>query len=308
MTPIHSLGYVAFQSPRADEWPRFATEVFGLESEQDESGAVNLRWDDRMYRMRIVPGPDDRLLHLGWETSNRLDFAAAIDDLRGKGVEVVEEPAELADARRVSALASFSDPFGVRHELFWGPGHMDRTFRGQRATSSFITGDQGLGHAVLIVPDLEIASQFYEGTLGFKCSDIVDVGIGPMAFLRCNPRHHSLAIWGIPGSLGLNHVMVESTDIDDVGRAYDLAQRSEYEISASLGRHAGDEQLSFYTRTPSGFDLEFGADSLVIDDDDAWSMRRIDRRWGNRSEIWGHQFRPLPPQSSVHAYPAEAHQ
>ncbi|WP_084127479.1 VOC family protein [Demequina sp. NBRC 110054] len=305
MTRIHSLGYVGFQSPQVAEWLPFANDVFGLECDLDESGAAQIRWDDRMYRMRIVPGEDDRLLYLGWETGNRLDFAAVIEDLRGKGVEVVDESPELADERRVSALASFSDPFGVRHEVFYGQGHMDRTFRGQRATSSFITGDQGLGHAVLIVPDMEEASRFYEDTLGFKCSDVVDVGLGPMAFLRCNPRHHSLAIWGIPGALGLNHVMVESTDIDDVGRAYDLAQRSEYEISASLGRHAGDEQLSFYTRTPSGFDLEFGADSLVIDDDDAWTMRRLDRRWGNRSEIWGHQFRPLPPQSSVHPYPAE---
>ncbi len=305
MTRIHSLGYVGFQSPNVDEWPRFATDVFGLECSREDSGAVRIRWDDRMYRMRIEPGDEDRLLHLGWETSDRLDFAAVKEDLRARGVEVVDEPAELADARQVTALASFTDPFGVRQELFYGPGHLDRTFRGQRATSSFITGDQGLGHAVLIVPDLEIASRFYQDTLGFKCSDVVDVGMGPMAFLRCNPRHHSLAIWAIPGSLGLNHVMVESTDIDDVGRAYDLALQSDYEISASLGRHAGDEQLSFYTRTPSGFDLEFGADSLVIDDDDAWTMRRIDRRWGNRSEIWGHQFRPLPPQSSVYPYPAE---
>ncbi|GAA1705379.1 VOC family protein [Microbacterium sediminicola] len=303
MTRIHSLGYVGIQTPRVDEWPAFATDVFGLECTREESGSVRIRWDDRMYRMEIAPGEDDRILYLGWETSNRTDYEAVISELREKGVEVVEEPAELADTRCVTELASFVDPFGIRQELFYGPGHLDRTFRGQRATSSFITGDQGLGHAVLIVPDMAVASHFYEDILGFKCSDVVDVGIGPMAFLRCNPRHHSLAIWAIPGSLGLNHIMVESTDIDDVGRAYDLALASDYEISATLGRHAGDEQLSFYTRTPSGFDLEFGADSLVIHDDDAWTMRRIDRKWGNRSEIWGHKFRPLPPQSAVHAYP-----
>ena len=303
MAKIHSLGYLGFQSPRAAEWPPFVEDIFGLETTTDDSGTVRVRWDDRLYRLEIVPGDEDRLLYFGWETSSRGDYLAMIEQLRGRGIEVTEEPAELAEERRVSACASFVDPFGIRQELFYGQGHSDRTFRGQRATSSFITGSQGLGHAVLVVPELETASAFYEDILGFTCSDIVDVGLGPMAFLRCNPRHHSIAIWAIPGSLGLNHVMIESTTIDDVGRAYDLALASDHEISASLGRHAGDEQLSFYTRTPSGFDLEFGADSLVIEDDDAWTMRRIERKWGNRSEIWGHQFRPLPPQTSVHAYP-----
>lgn len=301
MAQIHSLGYIGFESPRTAEWPRFASELFGLESHVDEAGTVWLRWDDRLYRMQISPGAEDRLLHLGWETSNRTEFDAFIAHLRDNGVAVLEEP-ELADERRVSGLASFTDPFGIRQELFYGQGHNDRSFKGGRATSGFSTGEQGLGHAVMIVPDFEEASRFYEGIMGFKCSDTVDVGFGTMAFLRCNPRHHSIAIMEVQGSLGLQHVMIESTDENDVGRAYDLVQASEYDVSATLGRHAGDEQLSFYTRSPSGFDLEFGADSVSINNDDAWTMRRLDRSWGIRTEIWGHHFVPLAPQTSVHPY------
>lgn len=305
MAKIHSLGYVAVQSANTAEWPAFAETVFGLETTVSSDGTVTVRWDDRVHRLRISPGPDDRLLHLGWETSDATEFSGFVDHLRSRGVEVTEEPEALAAQRQVTGLASFTDPFGIRQELFYGQGHSDKTFRGQRATSRFVTGDQGLGHVVIIIPDLAAGMAFYEGTLGLRCSDMVDIGPGRMAFLRSNRRHHSLAIWGVPGLLGLNHLMIESASLDDVGRAYDLAQKGEYPISVSLGRHAGDEQISFYTRTPGGWDLEFGHGSVVIEDEDAWTMRRINSAWGSKTELWGHHFRPLDPQSSVHPYPAE---
>ncbi|HBZ72441.1 MAG TPA: glyoxalase, partial [Deltaproteobacteria bacterium] len=59
------------------------------------------------------------------------------------------------------------DPFGFRHELAWGQLARPSSFRPGRAISGFVTGRGGLGHAVLIVPDLERAQAFYTGVLGF---------------------------------------------------------------------------------------------------------------------------------------------
>ena len=50
-----------------------------------------------------------------------------------------------------------------------------------------------------------------------------------------------------------------------------------------IGRHPNDRMLSFYSRSPSGFDVEFGCGGTVIDDD-TWAVQEI-----SRASLWGHQ-------------------
>jgi 3,4-dihydroxy-9,10-secoandrosta-1,3,5(10)-triene-9,17-dione 4,5-dioxygenase len=42
--------------------------------------------------------------------------------------------------------------------------------------------------------------------------------------------------------------------------------------------------LSFYMKTPSGFDIEFGCEGLEVDDDD-WVARE-----STAVSLWGHDF------------------
>jgi extradiol dioxygenase len=301
MIRIHSLGYVGYESPRSEDWRDFGP-VFGLEVENGPAGAVNLRWDDRPYRLRVIPGELDRIAYLGWEAPNTAAFDEISAGLAALGYPPQDESAELASDRQVRALRSFTDPLGIRHELFYGPLSLDRSFQGTRATTGFKTGPQGLGHAVLAVPDMEIAVAFYEGVLGLRTSDIVNLGPGgEMRFLRTNTRHHSIALWRMHDPvLGLQHLMIESRDLNEVGKVYDVVQASErWQLSSTLGRHTGDEQLSFYTRTPSGFDLELGCDSVDIDEA-VWSARYFDNRQGAPNEVWGHRWLDIGAQSSLH--------
>ncbi|EFQ84387.1 putative 2,3-dihydroxybiphenyl 1,2-dioxygenase [Aeromicrobium marinum DSM 15272] len=300
---MHSLGYLGVTTPRAEEWPDFARRVFGMEVVSDETGAHRMRWDDRAFRLAVHPGDTDEVAYIGWESRDSGDLDRITATLRSRGVEVVVESAEVANQRMVSELVSFHDPFGIRHEVYAGAVEFDRSFRGERSTTKFRTGPQGLGHAVLVVPDLEVGTAFYEEVLGLVTTDVVHHGpaLGTMRFLRCNTRHHSIALWEMPGRLlGLQHLMVESESVDEVGRAYDTVQTGPWEVSATLGRHVGDEQMSFYTRTPSGFDIELGCDSIDIDDA-TWTMRLIDKTAGAPNEVWGHHWRDLGPQSSLRA-------
>jgi extradiol dioxygenase len=83
----------------------------------------------------------------------------------------------------------------------------------------FVTGDKGLGHAVLIVPDWDEATRFFVDVLGFRISDDIETGI-TARFLHCNPRHHSLAFSAVPGMSGFHHLMLEVTDPEQVRQAY----------------------------------------------------------------------------------------
>ena len=137
----------------------------------------------------------------------------------------------------------------------------------------------GLGHVVLPVTDDAAALRFYTDVLGFRLRDSMRMapelfGQPPaadpllMRFLGCNPRHHSLALAPFPAGPGIVHLMIEVATLDDVGRALDRCARRGAPVSATLGRHANDLMVSFYARTPGGFDIEYGTDGQLVDDAD----------------------------------------
>ena len=62
------------------------------------------------------------------------------------------------------------------------------------------------------------------------------------------------------------HIMLEVDKLDDVGRALERVRKHKAPLSATLGRHMNDQMVSFYVRSPGGFDVEFGTEGLQVDD------------------------------------------
>ena len=83
-----------------------------------------------------------------------------------------------------------------------------------------------------------------------------------LRFLGVNPRHHSLAFLPMPNPAKCVHIMLEVDELDHVGRALERVRKHQAPLSATLGRHMNDEMISFYVRSPGGFDVEFGTDGL----------------------------------------------
>jgi 3,4-dihydroxy-9,10-secoandrosta-1,3,5(10)-triene-9,17-dione 4,5-dioxygenase len=136
---------------------------------------------------------------------------------------------------------------------------------------------------------------FYRDVLGFKLRDSMRMppqlvgrpADGAPAWLRffgVNPRHHSLAFLPLPTPSGIVHLMVEVGNSDDVGLCLDRALRRKVPMSATLGRHVNDKMLSFYMKTPGGFDVEFGCEGLEVEDRD-WVARE-----STAVSLWGHDF------------------
>jgi 2,3-dihydroxybiphenyl 1,2-dioxygenase len=286
---IRALSYIGIRSPRANEWKSFGPDVLGLELvDAGSDGAVRLRNDEASWRIAIHPGDSDEVAYLGWSTGDRAGLDEVVTAVRAAGIEVHDGDADLVSERDVEALAWFVDPFGFRHELSNGLRFEPGTFTPGRAGVSFVTGDGGLGHAVLIVPDFEAATQFFVGVLGFRHSDDIDMGLH-VRFLHCNSRHHTLAFSEVPGMVGLHHVMLEVAEIDDVGRAYDLVNEKGLPVAMTLGRHTNDYMTSFYVRTPSGFEIEYGAGGRLIDIAQPWTPGHHDAM-----SFWGHKPPPQP--------------
>lgn len=287
---ITSLGYVKMESPNAQEWEDFGPNVLGLAlADQAPPGTVLLKTDDRHHRISIEHGQRNRVKALGWEVASANEFEHAVESLERAGVPAKRGTDEECGLTRVRDMVRFSDPSGFTHEVFYGQLDLPASFRPGRGISGFVTGAQGLGHVVLSVPDLDAAVGFYCHVLGFRVSDEVD-GTPKLVFFHVNARHHSLAAGGFPGIRGMHHIMLQTKELDDVGLTYDLCQERGVPITMKLGRHTNDRMFSFYLRTPSGFDIEYGWDGREVDDRD-WIVTSL-----ATASIWGHQVvDPTPP-------------
>lgn len=52
---------------------------------------------------------------------------------------------------------------------------------------------------------------------------------------------------------------------------------------AGLGKHTNDHMVSFSSRSPSGFDVEFGCGGRLVDDS-TWTVAEI-----TKPSFWGHR-------------------
>jgi 2,3-dihydroxybiphenyl 1,2-dioxygenase len=265
---IKNLAYIGFTSPAAEEWRSFGPEVLGAELAPDgPDGAVRLRVDDAVHRITIHRGERNDLAYLGWEVD---DLDATLAQVEATGLTVKDD--------------AFIDPFGFRHELVTNV-ERGAPFTPGRPMAGFVTGEQGLGHVVLIVPDLAAGVAFFTDVLGFRTSDTVEDGVS-LQFLHCAghaARHHTVALASAPGMVGMHHLMLEVTTLDDVGTALDIVNQREMRLAMTLGRHTNDLMTSFYVRTPSGFEIEYGTGGLVVDDD-TWEVAEH-----HSQSIWGHK-------------------
>ena len=301
---IRQLGYVGLQGADPKAWLDFATRIVGLmparvvpgenwgmpgapETPSGGSGvaadgSVFMKMDDWQWRVALHPGGGPGVRYLGFELRGPAELAAAVAELEAKRVAVTwATPAEL-DARAVHGMAHLSDPAGNRVELFHGVTR-DHNFVSPAGLAGFVTGPLGMGHAVLMVPDIDAALGFWCGTLGFRLSDYVT--FGPQQgvwFLHCNARHHTIALLRVGPFAALHHVLFELPEIDDVGRAHDRAVAAGLPITTSLGRHRNDGMFSFYVRTPAGFDVEVGCHGTLVDE--TWTPNRF-----VEGDVWGHK-------------------
>ncbi|MEX5363561.1 VOC family protein [Pseudomonas guariconensis] len=291
---IRGLGYVTVRSSDLAQWRHYASQVLGMMVVEDERGErLFLKMDERPYRILVQHSAQDGFGACGWEVAGQAAFDQAVAELHAAGVVVEQGSAEQAALRQVQALALFADPDGNRHELYWGPRQDFARFVSPMGVRGFVSDGLGMGHVVLPAPTFDRCRDFYEQVMGFGLSDLMKVRFTPdpaepekrIHFMHCNNgRHHSLAIFECPVPSGCVHMMVEVAGLEDVGRALDRMHANGVKLSATLGQHTNDQMISFYMKTPSGFDLEYGCDGLVVD----WS-----RHTPFESTVvsqWGHDF------------------
>jgi 2,3-dihydroxybiphenyl 1,2-dioxygenase len=277
---IRALAYVSIEARNLEAWQVFADEFLGMPSSRASDTQLFLRMDERTHRFDIRRGDRDQLLALGWEVASQRSLHETATNVNDHGVEVARATERQARERGVLDFIAFNDPAGIRQEIVYGPAADFRPFMLTRPMSGYLTGELGMGHVVIGVQNFDACLDFYVNVLGLRISDTYKSSI---AFLHCNPRHHSVALVGSDRP-GLRHIMLETRLLDDVGSALDIANRGGY-LTRTLGRHSNDQAVSFYVATPSGWEIEYGWNGLQLNDEE-WVARQV----AGATSLWGHEL------------------
>lgn len=289
---VTALGYIELAVQDVASWVKYGTEVLGLMIAHQSDSRCEFRMDSEAWRISVVGADADQLSAMGLEVGGPEELSALRKALVDAGYDVRDANEALKDQRKVADLFICEDPDGLPVEIYWGRLRVTHIpFASPVGVSGFVAEDQGLGHVLLTVTDIVAARKFYQNLLGFKLSDTIGLPVPGGAlvdaeFFHCNPRHHTIALFPFDIPKRLLHFMLQAKSVDDVGYALDRAQAAGTQITHSLGRHTNDEMLSFYMKSPSGAEIEFGCGALEISP--GWRVIRHEL-----ASSWGHK--PVNP-------------
>lgn len=287
---VTSLGYWGIEASDPAAWRHFLIDQIGLmDGGKGLDGADVYRNDCYASRVRVHEGAADDVTYVGWEVDGASELAAIAKRLSEAGYAARQGGLELARARQVEDLVVIDDPDGVKVEIYWGAERAQRPFASIVTPGGFVTGEDGVGHFVILAQDAEKTRHFYADLLGLKLSDYIrvphpDGSATHLTFLHANARHHSLAFGQVPfkPKRKIQHISFQTNEMSDVGFAFDRFIAAGTPVAQTLGHHPNCGTFSFYVRSPSGIDVEMGWGSLEIDDA-VW----VPKTYSQLSD-WGH--------------------
>jgi len=129
-----------------------------------------------------------------------------------------------------------------------------------------------IGHVVLMVTDLQRATDFYTGVLGFQISDVYgeDMMPGGMVFLRCKTDYHCLALVGAGDGRNenreLHHRAFEVPTLGQVITARDRLREFGAKIDFEGRRRAGCQiAVEFRDLDNHSLEIYWGVDQVGSD-------------------------------------------
>ncbi|MES2115439.1 MAG: VOC family protein [Pseudomonadota bacterium] len=285
------IGYLVVESDRLDDWRQFGEDALGMQLAHRDSRLLALRMDQHQRRLIVQAGGAEDVVAIGWQLRDQAALDEVLARLRRHQIAVTPATAEQARVRGVAAFWQCTGPKKLQIELFTTPLLNDAPLR--MRTSAFVTGEAGMGHVAITSRQPEAMLAFWHAIFDARHSDDIVAHISGLTlnirFLRLNPRHHSIAVACTRGRrmdpirTRIQHFNVQAATLDDLTAAYVRCHKLGYPIVLGMGQHTNDKELSFYVRTPSGFEIEFGWQPIVVDEHD-WqpSVHQGISIWGHR--------------------------
>jgi len=280
---ITHLRHVDMAVPDFERQLDFYAGTWGLTTVATDTGIAFLAAEGspERYIIRLRKAADKRLDLVSFGSASVADVDALAEGLIARGVQLAAEPGPLATEGGGYGLRFF-DLDGRTIEVSAGVAT-----RPHRKVEEGESIPVRLSHVVLNGTDPDRTARWYTETLGFQLSDTL---AGPemgtvMNFMRCNPRHHSVAFARGP-HVSLHHVSFELRGIDEFMRGTGRALRAGTRLVWGPGRHLAGSNTFAYFLDPQHNTVEYTTELQELDED-AWHPHIYDMHDPLVQDQWG---------------------
>jgi catechol 2,3-dioxygenase-like lactoylglutathione lyase family enzyme len=280
---ITHLRHVDLAIPDYERQLAFYTQTWGLTTVANDTGVAFLAAEGspERYVIRLRKDADKRLDLVSFGAASSEDVDALAEHLIARKVTLAREPSGLTTEGGGYGLRFF-DLDGRTVEV-----SADVAIREHRKIEERESIPVRLSHVVLNSTDPDATARWYSDVLGFRLSDTL---AGPemgtvMNFMRCNPRHHSVAFARGP-HVSLHHVSFELRGIDEFMRGTGRLLRSGTRMVWGPGRHLAGANTFSYFLDPHCNTIEYTTELAVLDED-TWHPHVYDMHDPMVQDQWG---------------------
>jgi catechol 2,3-dioxygenase-like lactoylglutathione lyase family enzyme len=280
---ITHLRHVDLAIPDYEKELAFYTDAWGLTKVAADTGIAFLAAEGspERYVIRLRKDARKRLDLVSFGVATDADVDALAERLIAKGVAIAAEPGALRTEGGGYGLRFF-DVDGRTIEVSAGVGT-----RAHRKIEEREPIPVRLSHVVLNGTDPDRTARWYADVLSLQLTDTLagpDIGT-VMHFMRCNPRHHSVAFARGP-HVSLHHVSFEMRGIDEFMRGSGRVLRTGTRMVWGPGRHLAGNNTYSYFLDPQGNTAEYTTELEELDED-AWHPHIYDFRDPLVQDQWG---------------------
>jgi catechol 2,3-dioxygenase-like lactoylglutathione lyase family enzyme len=280
---ITHLRHVDLAVPDFKRQLDFYAGTWGLKTVAADTGIAFLAAEGspERYIIRLRQDAEKRLDLVSFGSASEADVDALAEQLIARGIAMVAEPGPLGTDGGGYGLRFF-DLDGRTIEVSAGVAT-----RQHRKIEEGESIPVRLSHVVLNGIDPDRTARWYSDVLGFRLSDTL---AGPemgtvMNFMRCSPRHHSLAFARGP-HVSLHHVSFELRGIDEFMRGTGRALRAGTRLVWGPGRHLAGSNTFAYFLDPQHNTVEYTTELQELDED-AWHPHVYDMHDPMVQDQWG---------------------
>lgn len=285
------MGYAVIESRHLQAWQTFLHQGIGLHLNCNQAEDMSFRMDQHLKRIIVQQGPAEDFVALGWQVKDLDTLNIILARLEERNIPVESSTSEEARHRGVKQFWRIIGPKEQLLELFIEPEVTAEPL--QMLSSGFVTGEGGLGQVAITSRQPLKMQRFWQEIFDARVSDYIEEVISGMTlditFLRLNERHHSVAIATTrevsldPIRTKVQHMNVQATTLEDLAASFKRCKELGFVMAHEIGQHPNDKELSFYVVTPSGFEIEYGWNPIVVDED-KWQSTKY---YG--ISLWGHK-------------------
>ena len=253
---ITHLRHVGIFSPDLDKQRKFYGTIWGLVQIEEEIDAVYFRGaSPEHHLLSLHAAKRCGLHHIAFGVSDEVEVERTARQLQSRGIRLVSEPQPLSEPGSGYGFR-FIDPENRCIELSAG------VVQHQGGWQTKAVQPHSICHVVLNTAQIDAMIEFYT-LLGFRISDWSEQ---QMVFLRCNTKHHSIALSRAPHA-SVNHIAYLVSNVDEVMRGMVNMRKHGFEPGWGPGRHGPGNNIFCYFKEPVNYVVEYTSDIDYIQDE-----------------------------------------